>query len=177
MHWCHLCILKTSTCFICRYNIQKFYYSQLWCNTFFCGKRPFEICVWDQLGGKNYVVHCTTLLYFSIYFLLRIETLRKFPITFTTVFISLILCLIPQCAMEENCLAPEAYRLRRENPNFSLETRRLLRFTASIANIGNADFRPFIPKSHWQWHACHMHYHSMEVCMYLSYAHYFAMLV
>ena len=76
-------------------------------------------------------------------------------------------CLIPQCAMEENCLAPEAYRLRRENPNFSLETRRLLRFTASIANIGNADFRPFIPKSHWQWHACHMHYHSMEVCMYL----------
>ena len=20
---------------------------------FFCGKRPFEICVWDQLGGKN----------------------------------------------------------------------------------------------------------------------------
>ena len=67
--------------------------------------------------------------------------------------------------MEENCLAPEAYRLRRENPNFSLETRRLLRFTASIANIGNADFRPFIPKSHWQWHACHMHYHSMEVCM------------
>ena len=88
MHWCHLCILKTSTCFICRYNIQKFYYSQLWCNTFFCGKRPFEICVWDQLGGKNYVVHCTTLLYFSIYFLLRIETLRNFPITFpTTVFI------------------------------------------------------------------------------------------
>ena len=68
-----------------------------------------------------------------------------------------------QCAMEENCLAPEAYRLRRENPNFSLETRRLLRFTTSIANIGNADFRPFIPKSHWQWHACHMHYHSMEV--------------
>ena len=68
-----------------------------------------------------------------------------------------------QCAMEENCLASEAYRLRRENPNFSLETRRLLRFTTSIENIGDADFRPFIPKSAWQWHACHMHYHSMEV--------------
>ena len=112
------------------------------------------------------------MYFFSIYFLLYIETLRKFPITFTTVFtvyyiLTLYYCLIPQCAMEENCLAPEAYRLRRENPNFSLETRRLLRFTASIANIGNADFRPFIPKSHWQWHACHMHYHSMEVCMFV----------
>ena len=73
-----------------------------------------------------------------------------------------------QCAMEENCLASEAYRLRRENPNFSLETRRLMRFTTSIENIGDADFRPFIPKSAWQWHACHMHYHSMEVRKQLS---------
>ena len=30
--------------------------------------------------------------------------------------------------MEENCLGSEAYRLRRENPDFSLETRRLLRY-------------------------------------------------
>merc|ERR1711884_175336 len=73
-----------------------------------------------------------------------------------------------QCAMEENCLAAEAYRMRRENPNFTLETRRLLRFTTSIENIGDADFRPFIPKSAWQWHACHMHYHSMEVRKQLS---------
>merc|ERR1739845_278441 len=29
--------------------------------------------------------------------------------------------------MEENCLASEAYRIRHENPDFSLETRRLLR--------------------------------------------------
>ena len=70
---------------------------------------------------------------------------------------------IPQCSMEENCLAPEAYRLRHESPNFSMESRRLLRFTTSIQNIGDADFRPFIPKTAWEWHACHMHYHSMEV--------------
>ena len=30
-----------------------------------------------------------------------------------------------------------------------------LRFTAAIANVGSADFRPFIPKSSWEWHACH----------------------
>ena len=39
------------------------------------------------------------------------------------------------------------------------------RFTTSIENIGNADFRPHIPKSHWVWHGCHQHYHSMEVCL------------
>jgi Lysyl oxidase len=32
------------------------------------------------------------------------------------------------------------------------------RFTTSIANIGSADFRPFIPKSAWDWHACHQVY-------------------
>ena len=38
-----------------------------------------------------------------------------------------------QCAMEENCLASEAYRIRHENPDFSLETRRLLRFVYNIS--------------------------------------------
>ena len=66
--------------------------------------------------------------------------------------------------MEENCLAYEAYRLREEGRHdYSLETRRLLRFTTNIGNVGNADFRPFIPKSRWEWHGCHQHYHSMEV--------------
>ena len=65
--------------------------------------------------------------------------------------------------MEENCLASEAYRLRRDRYDYATEMRRLLRFTTSIANIGNADFRPFIPKSAWVWHGCHQHYHSMEV--------------
>ena len=35
--------------------------------------------------------------------------------------------------MEENCLASEAYRIRHENPDFSLETRRLLRFVYNIS--------------------------------------------
>jgi len=67
-----------------------------------------------------------------------------------------------QCAMEENCLASGAYTERQENPYWQQVTRRLLRFTTAISNIGNADFRPFIPKESWQWHACHQHYHSME---------------
>lgn len=61
-----------------------------------------------------------------------------------------------QCAMEENCLAHEAYEIQRTNPNWHLETRRLLKFTASVLNAGNADFRPHIPKHMWEWHMCHM---------------------
>ncbi|XP_015585615.1 lysyl oxidase homolog 3B isoform X2 [Cephus cinctus] len=68
-----------------------------------------------------------------------------------------------QCAMEENCVASQAYRIQRESDNWHLETRRLLRFTARILNAGTADFRPAVPKHLWEWHMCHMHYHSMEV--------------
>ncbi|KAL1450059.1 hypothetical protein WDU94_002516 [Cyamophila willieti] len=70
-----------------------------------------------------------------------------------------------QCAMEENCLASEAYRIQRENTDGSwyFDTRRLLRFTAKTTNIGNVPFRPFIPKHLWKFHQCHLHYHSMEV--------------
>ncbi|EFA10680.1 lysyl oxidase homolog 3 [Tribolium castaneum] len=68
-----------------------------------------------------------------------------------------------QCAMEENCLASEAYKIQKEDGSWHLETRRLLRFTARIFNAGTADFRPTIPKHLWEWHMCHMHYHSMEV--------------
>lgn len=42
-------------------------------------------------------------------------------------------------------------------------TRILLRFTASIRNVGNVDFRPFRQKNQWIWHSCHRHYHSMEI--------------
>lgn len=61
-----------------------------------------------------------------------------------------------QCAMEENCLASQAYEIQKESPSWHLETRRLLRFTARIFNAGTADFRPAIPKHLWEWHMCHM---------------------
>merc|ERR1712142_792330 len=51
-----------------------------------------------------------------------------------------------QCAMEENCVASQAYTERQTNPYWQQITRRLLRFTTAISNIGTADFRPFIPK-------------------------------
>ncbi|XP_066586301.1 lysyl oxidase homolog 2B-like isoform X1 [Prorops nasuta] len=68
-----------------------------------------------------------------------------------------------QCAMEENCVGSQAYKVQKESDNWHLETRRLLRFTARILNAGKADFRPAVPKHLWEWHMCHMHYHSMEV--------------
>ena len=38
----------------------------------------------------------------------------------------------------------------------------IFRFTAAIGNIGSADFRPFIPKTAWNWHACHQVYPRLE---------------
>lgn len=61
-----------------------------------------------------------------------------------------------QCAMEENCVASQAYKVQQESENWHLETRRLLRFTARILNAGTADFRPSVPKHLWEWHMCHM---------------------
>lgn len=61
-----------------------------------------------------------------------------------------------QCAMEENCVASQAYKIQKESENWHLETRRLLRFTARILNAGTADFRPSVPKHLWEWHMCHM---------------------
>ncbi|XP_076317546.1 lysyl oxidase homolog 2-like [Tachypleus tridentatus] len=69
-----------------------------------------------------------------------------------------------QCAMEENCVSSSAYQLLKENKDANIfATRKLLRFTARIGNIGTADFLPFLSKKDWEWHACHKHYHSMEV--------------
>lgn len=56
------------------------------------------------------------------------------------------------CAMEENCLASQAYEIQKENPNWHLETRRLLKFTAKVLNNGTDDFRPNIPKNLWEFH-------------------------
>lgn len=61
-----------------------------------------------------------------------------------------------QCAMEENCLGSQAYVIQKEQSDWFTQTRRLLRFTASVLNIGTADFRPSIPKHLWEWHMCHM---------------------
>lgn len=61
-----------------------------------------------------------------------------------------------QCAMEENCVSSEAYKIQKETPDWHLETRRLLKFTAKILNAGTEDFRPAIPKHLWEWHMCHM---------------------
>lgn len=62
-----------------------------------------------------------------------------------------------QCAMEENCLASSAYQLRQSETDWHMLTRRLLRFTAKITNVGTAPFRPAIPKHLWQFHQCHMY--------------------
>lgn len=60
------------------------------------------------------------------------------------------------CAMEENCVASQAYEIQKENPNWHIETRRLLKFTAKVLNNGTEDFRPHIPKNLWEFHLCHM---------------------
>lgn len=68
-----------------------------------------------------------------------------------------------QCAMEENCAAKSAYTIRETYRDWHLHRRRLLRFSSSTWNFGTADFRPMARKEDWEWHLCHMHYHSMHV--------------
>ncbi|GFO24703.1 lysyl oxidase-like protein 2 [Plakobranchus ocellatus] len=72
-----------------------------------------------------------------------------------------------RCSMEENCLAHSAYVIRNTSLTWRNNYRRLLRFSTIVHNQGNDDFRPYLQRQLWQWHACHMHYHSMEV-----FAHY-----
>ncbi|KAI3382286.1 hypothetical protein SNEBB_011380 [Seison nebaliae] len=68
-----------------------------------------------------------------------------------------------QCAMEENCLAPTAYEIQLRSKNWHHRKRRLLRFSGSVWNRGTSSFRPLAAKSDWEWHKCHMHWHSMNV--------------
>lgn len=66
-----------------------------------------------------------------------------------------------QCAFEEQCLSSSANELYGSH-RWTFASRRLLRFSTIAKNIGTADFRPFVDRSKWEWHACHQHYHSME---------------
>ncbi|VDP65906.1 unnamed protein product [Echinostoma caproni] len=69
-----------------------------------------------------------------------------------------------ECALEENCLPDTVYQIIDRNPgNYAWMTRTLLRFSSIIENVGTAAFKPLEEPENWEWHACHMHYHSMKV--------------
>ncbi len=54
-----------------------------------------------------------------------------------------------QCALEENCLSSTAKK------NDHSSSRRLLRFSSQIHNVGQSDFRPRLGYQAWIWHECH----------------------
>ncbi len=61
------------------------------------------------------------------------------------------------CAKEEGCLSSSA---EGKGDN---DYRSLLRFDSLTMNWGTADFLPHRERNHWQFHTCHLHYHSFEV--------------
>lgn len=68
-----------------------------------------------------------------------------------------------ECARQEGCLSSnddDEYSMMQYKSWF--ERRRLLRFTASVTNVGSADFVSHSSKDDWKWHSCHNHFHSMN---------------
>lgn len=118
-----------------------------------------------KCGRNEFVagVHCATALpdiYMNLTSLQRSAYLQDRPLAYL------------ECAMEEDCLPPAAYTLRENNINWHQFYRRLLRFSSDVYNNGTADFRPFAPRESWEWHDCHMHYHSMQVFSHYDILHY-----
>lgn len=133
-------------------NISSLVLSGVKCNS---SEANLNHCFHDEVGDvdcpgikTNFAaVGCTTKmadLLFDHYELMRTAHLEDISMVSLT------------CAMEENCLASQAYVMKKERSDWFTETRRLLRFTASTMNIGTADFRPAVPKHMWEWHMCHM---------------------
>lgn len=71
-----------------------------------------------------------------------------------------------ECAFEEKCLSSTAETYFQSGMKFKQarneNSRTLLRFSVNVLNFGNADFKPFVPRSEWVWHSCHNHFHSFE---------------
>ena len=142
---------------------QKKYYSAVRCK----GKEAtLDKCQWEDHTG---LIQCTKSE--AVAAIVCSKTLPDLePSTYmveTTAFLQDRHLYYLQCAMEENCLAKSAYELQKTSSRWRTSTRRLLRFSSVVKNIGTADFKPKSRRSDWEWHACHMHYHSMEV-----FAHY-----
>ena len=70
-----------------------------------------------------------------------------------------------RCAHEEKCLSSSADEVFN---NIQLarawfgHSRRVMRFSAKVHNVGTAAYRPYLTKNAWKWHTCHAHFHSDE---------------
>lgn len=70
-----------------------------------------------------------------------------------------------RCAYEEKCLSSSADEMFN---NIQLarawfgHSRRVMRFSAKVHNVGTAAYRPYLTKNAWKWHTCHAHFHSDE---------------
>ncbi|PAA75349.1 hypothetical protein BOX15_Mlig025085g2 [Macrostomum lignano] len=80
----------------------------------------------------------------------------------TSVYLAKVPLYYMACALEENCASPMAFELQKNDPHWPFANRNLLKFSSIVANEGTRDFLPLRDTGTWEWHLCHMHYHSME---------------